>query len=404
MISVFNIKHFQIIKPFLFTIFIAFISCSLNAQQDLFRENQIISPEIQADRTVTFRLMAPNASEVMVSGSWMRSEGISNISQEMQKGKDGIWIHTTEVLQPDLYRYSFSVDGVRTIDPSNAHVIRDVANLSNIFLIEGGLADLYKVNSVPHGTVAYRWYDSPGNDKIRRITIYTPPGYENSETRYPVLYLLHGIGGDEEAWMGSGRVSQILDNLIAQGKAKPMMVVMPNGNVSQEAAPGESNDGFVVPSFNLPNTMDGKFEGTFMDVMKFVESNYRTLESKEGRAIAGLSMGGYHAAYISRYYPNTFDYMGLFSPALNNKPEDHPSARSYQNLAENLLRQMTNGYKLYWIGVGQDDFPVLYQGIQDYRKQLDSIGMQYEYVETDGGHTWANWRKYLQEFVQMIFK
>lgn len=163
-----------------------------------------------------------------------------------------------------------------------------------------------------------------------------------------MLYLLHGIGGDEEAWAGLGRAPQIIDNLIAQGKAKPMIVVMPNGNVAQEAAPGEASVGFVRPTFMLPHTMDGKFEETFIDIMKFVERNYRVKATKESCAIAGLSMGGYHTCYISRYYPNTFDYMGLFSPALNNKPEDHPSAPAYQNLEANLKKQMANGYKLYW--------------------------------------------------------
>lgn len=396
--------HIRTMKHFLLIFFLGFITCSLNAQQDIFRENQIISPEINADHTVTFRLKAPDASEVSISGSLDGDNGFANITYEMQKGNDGIWTFTTPVLPSELYRYFFTVDGVRTVDPSNAHAIRDVANISNIFLIDDGLADLYKVNRVSHGTVSYRWYDSPGNVKMRRLAIYTPPGYENSNIKYPVLYLLHGIGGDEEAWLGSGRASQILDNLIAQGKAKPMIVVMPNGNVSQEAAPGKGSEGFVKPTFMLPHTMDGKFEETFIDIMEFVENNYRTIETKEGRAIAGLSMGGYHTAYISMYYPNTFDYVGLFSSALNVRPENHPSAPVYQNLDEKLKQQMNNGYKLYWIGVGVDDMEVLYKGIQDFRKDLDNIGMKYEYIETDGGHTWNNWRKYLQEFAQLIFK
>lgn len=391
------------VNYYVFTFLLGLSTSVLYAQQDLLGGNQIISPEIRADRTVTFRLKAPDASKVAISGNWMPNEGMTAASRALQKGADGIWTYTTISLESELYRYSFTVDGVRTVDPGNAHVIRDVGNISNIFIIEGGMADLYMVHKVPHGTVAYRWYDSPGTGKTRRLAIYTPPGYESNKKKYPTLYLLHGIGGDEEAWLGSGRAVQILDNLIAQGKAKPMIVVMPNGNVAQEAAPGEASDGLVKPTFMLPNTMDGKFEETFTDIMKFVENNYRTIKSKEGRALAGLSMGGYHTAYISRYYPNTFDYMGLFSPALNNKPEDYPSAPAYQNLDKNLKKQMADGYKVYWIGVGVDDFEILYKGIQDYRKKLDSIGMKYEYVETDGGHTWNNWRNYLEEFVQKIF-
>ena len=397
--------HLQIIKPFLLAFFLEFITSSLNAQQDLFRNNPIDSPEIHTDRSVTFRLKAPDVSNVTISGDWMESIGFMMASKEMQKGDDGIWTYTTKVLQPDLYRYSFTVDGVRTIDPSNAHVIRDVSRISNIFIIEGGLSNTYKVNNVLHGTVAYRWYDSPGNGKMRRLCIYTPPGYESNDKEYPVLYLLHGIGGDEEAWLGSGRASQILDNLIAQGKAKPMIVVMPNGNLSQEAAPGKGSEGLVKPTFMLPHTMDGKFEETFIDIMKFVEDNYRTIKTKEGCAIAGLSMGGFHTAYISMYYPNTFDYVGLFSAALNVRNENNPSASVvYQNLDKKLKQQMNNGYKLYYLAVGVDDMEILYKSIQDYRKQLDSLGMEYKYVETDGGHTWSNWRKYLMEFVQLIFR
>ncbi|GAB3551108.1 alpha/beta hydrolase-fold protein [Spirosoma fluminis] len=335
----------------------------------------------------------------------MSSEGTTRPAVAMTKGKDGIWTYTTDVLSPDLYTYSYSVDGVRTIDPNNAHVIRDVANVSNAFLLEGNpYADLYKVAQVPHGTVSRRWYNSSGNKKERRLTVYTPPGYETSQASYPVLYLLHGIGGDEEAWMGLGRASQILDNLIAQGKAKPMIVVMPNGNVAQQAAPGEGNEGFVKPSFALPQTMDGKFEATFEDIITFIESNYRIKATKANRAIAGLSMGGYHTAYISQNYPNTFDYIGLFSPAFNNKPEEYPESPTYQHLDEKLLKQKINGYKLYWMVVGKSDFPVLLAGIQDFRKRLDAMGMRYKFNETDGGHTWSNWRKYLTEFVQQAFK
>ena len=375
-----------------------------NAQQNLFRASQVISPELHNDKTVTFRLLAPNAKEVTISGDWMPVQGFVRRPEAMVKTTDSLWFYTTPALPSDLYTYTFTVDGVRCIDPNNAFVVRDVANISNVFIVGGGKGDYYKVAKVPHGTVSCRWYDSPGNGMSRRITIYTPPGYETSDTKYPVLYLMHGIGGDEEAWMGLGRTSQILDNLIAQGKAVPMIVVMTNGNVVQDAAPGEGSEGYVKPTFMLPHTMDGKFEETFEDIMKFVESNYRIKATKENRAIAGLSMGGYHTSYISRYYPNTFDYMGLFSPALNNKPEQYATAPAYQNLDKNLKRQMSNGYKLYWIAVGKDDFPILFNAIKEHRAKLDSMGMKYEYIETEGGHTWTNWRDYLTTFAQKLFK
>lgn len=382
----------------------AFTTGVTDAQQDLFRASQIISPEIHNDNAVTFRLSAPNAKEVTITGEWMPVQGFVRTPVAMVKGDSGVWTYTSPVLSSNLYTYSLSVDGVRCIDPNNAFVVRDVANISNYLIISGGKGDNYKVNNVPHGTVSHRWYNSPGNNMVRRVTIYTPPGYENSNEKYPVLYLMHGIGGDEDAWLGLGRTEEILDNLIAQKKAVPMIVVMTNGNVVQEAAPGEGSDGFPKPTFMLPHTMDGKFEETFPDIMKFVESNYRTKATKESRAIAGLSMGGYHTSYISRLYPNTFDYMGLFSPALNNKPEQFASAPAYQNLDKNLQQQMNNGYKLYWIAVGKDDFGILYNAVQDYRKKLDSMGMKYEYVETEGGHTWTNWRDYLTTFAQRLFK
>lgn len=388
-------------KCLLLTGFLFSLSVLSIAQQD-FSRIELLSPEIKTDKTVTFRIRANTARSVRISGTWMQGQGFNQPFKELKMGSDSVWTYTSEVLPSDMFSYFFTVDGVRTIDPSNAHVIRDVANISNVFIVSGGLGDLYKVNKVPHGTVAKRWYDSPGTDKTRRLTIYTPYGYESSKENYPVLYLLHGIGGDEEAWMVNGRAAQIMDNLIAQGRTKPMIVVATNGNVAMEAAPGEGSEGYTRPTFMLPNTMDGKFEASFGDVIKFVESNYRTIAKKEGRAIAGLSMGGYHTAYISRYYPNTFDYMGLFSPALNNNPDSSKTA--YKDADENLLMQKNNGFKLYWIAVGKTDFPVLFTGVQEYRKKLDSIGMKYEYKETEGGHTWTNWRDYLQEFSQRLFK
>jgi enterochelin esterase family protein len=317
----------------------------------------------------------------------------------MTKDEKGIWSYTTSVLPSDLYSYSFNVDGVKCTDPNNVYLIRDVASVTNVLIIGGGKADLYKVSNVPHGSVTRRWYNSPSLGINRRITIYTPAGYEKSNESYPVLYLLHGMGGDEEAWIALGRTSQILDNLIAQGKAKPMVVVMPNGNVVQEAAPGESSLGFYKPTMQLPKTMDGKYEDTFQDIIKFVESNYRVIAKKSGRAIAGLSMGGFHSLHISRYYPNTFDYIGLFSAAI--MPDAKVTSKVYDNFDATLKQQMTNGYKLYWIGIGKADF--LYKFNEEFRKKLDGLKMPYEYRESEGGHTWTNWRVYLSEFAPRLF-
>jgi enterochelin esterase-like enzyme len=379
-----------------------FLVTSLNtfAQQALWGAAAIISPEIKEDHTVTFRFQAPEAKEVKISGDWMPAEGWTPGSVAMIKDEKGLWSYTTAALPSDLYGYSFSVDGLKTTDPNNVYLIRDVASVTNVFILGGGKAELYNVNKVPHGSVTRRWYDSPGNGMDRRITIYTPAGYETGKEKYPVLYLLHGMGGDEEAWIALGRTSQILDNLIAQGKAKPMIVVMSNGNVAQEAAPGESSLGLYKPTFQLPNTMDGKFEETFTDVIKFVESNYRVKADKADRAIAGLSMGGYHTLHISRYYPNTFDYIGLFSAAIT--PDAKVTSKVYANFDETLKKQMDNGYKLYWIGIGKTDF--LFKFNEEYRAKLDKMGMKYVYRESEGGHTWTNWRVYLSEFAPLLFK
>ena len=391
-------------KRLLFFFSLGFIACSVFAQQDLFNENPIISPEINVNHSVTFRVKALEAEMVQVSGSLDGAHAFAPITYDMEKGEDGVWSYTTSVLPSEFYRYFFVIDGARTTDPSNAFAIRDVGNLSSVFLLGGGQADLYKVQDVPHGTVAYRWYDSPGNDKMRRMTVYTPPGYENNTEKYPVLYLLHGVGGDELAWTGSGRAAEILDNLIAQGKAKPMIVIMTNGNVSQEAAPGEGSDGFVKPTFMLPHTMDGKFEETFIDVMKFVEGNYRTLNAKESRAIAGLSMGGFHTANIALNYPNTFDYIGLFSSALGVRPMNNTPSPIYENTDEKLKTQMDNGYQLYWMAIGNADMEMILNGNKAFRDKMDGMGMKYEYLETEGGHTWNNWRNYLAIFAQKLFK
>ncbi len=390
------------------SLFVLLLGFNIYAQQALWGGQQIISPEVNSDNTVTFRFNAPNADTVKITGDFLPAEKMKTQwgvfdgpgKALLKKDGNGIWSFTSQPLESDLYSYSFIVDGVTTTDPNNVYMIRDVASITDVFIVGGGKGDLYSVQDVPHGSVTRRWYDSPGNDMKRRVTIYTPPGYEESEDRYPVLYLLHGMGGDEEAWIALGRTSQILDNLIAQGKAKPMIVVMTNGNVAQKAAPGESPEGLYKPSMQLPHTMDGKFEETFTDVIKFVEKSYRVKADKTSRAIAGLSMGGYHSLHISRYYPNTFDYVGLFSAAI--MPNESVKSNVYDNFDETLKVQMDNGYKLYWIGTGKTDF--LYQNITDYRAKLDNMGMKYTYVETEGGHVWTNWRVYLSEFVPLLFK
>lgn len=370
------------------------------AQQAIFGEVPIVSPEIHDDNSVTFRVKASTAEEVKLLGDWMPPQGWTPGSADLTKDENGVWSFTTAPLTSDLYTYSLLVDSVRVIDPSNPHVIRDVANLFNVFIIGDGKGDNYKVKDVPHGSVTRRWYNSPSLEKQRRITIYTPPGYETSTEKLPVLYLLHGAGGDEEAWIALGRTSQILDNLIAEGKAEPMIVVMTNGNVDQQAAPGESPTGYITPQFMLPSTMNGKFVETFPDVIDFVESNYRVKADKAHRAIAGLSMGGFHTMHISRFHPNTFDYVALFSAAI--MPRDASASPVFADIEGTLKQQKENGYKMYWIGIGKSDF--LFEANTQFRGMLDGMDMKYEYMETEGGHTWTNWRVYLTEIAPKLFK
>lgn len=384
--------------------------CTLaSAQQALWGGAPVVSPEIHDNNTVTFRLKAPKAVRVQVTGDFLPTQKISTPfgefdgpgMGELVEGKDGVWEYTTpEPLAPELYSYSFIVDGLRMMDPANVYMIRDVSTVTNVFIIGGGRADLYKVNDVPHGTVSRMWYNSPTLGMDRRLTVYTPAGYETSGKRYPVFYLLHGMGGDEEAWIALGRTAQILDNLIAQGKAKPMIVVMTNGNAAQEAAPGESSLGFVAPGMQLPKTMEGSFESAFPDVVKFVDKTFRTIKSKSGRAIAGLSMGGYHSLHISKQYPDMFNYVGLFSAAI--MPDKNVKSPIYEDMEGKLKTQFAKKPALYWIGIGKADF--LYKANEDYRKLLDENGYKYTYYETGEGHIWKNWRIYLTEFTPLLFK
>lgn len=381
------------------------IGVTMFAQQALWGSAPVVSPEIHGNNTVTFRFKAPKAVRVQLTGDFLPVQKNAKFEApgivDLKEGQEGVWEHTTpEPLKPELYSYSFIVDGLRVNDPANVYLIRDVSTLTNVFIIGGDRADFYKVNPVPHGTVSRVWYDSPALGLERRMTVYTPAGYETGGKRYPVLYLLHGMGGDEEAWISLGRTAQILDNLIAQGKAKPMIVVMPNGNASQEAAPGESSRGMVPPTMQLPKTMEGSYEQAFPEIVKFIDKNYRTIKSKSGRAIAGLSMGGFHSLHISKQYPDMFNYVGLFSAAI--MPNKEASSPIYENMEGKLKVQFDKNPALYWIAIGKTDF--LYKANEEYRKLLDEKGYKYTYYESDEGHIWKNWRIYLTEFVPMLFR
>ena len=372
------------------------IAMSSFAQQQLGQRPRVKSPVINADGTVTFNLYAPSAQRVSVSGDF---EEIHGKRLDMTKQENGVWTVTTEALNPELYSYSLSVEGQRFIDPGNSYVNRDISTLSNIFIVTKSADDkghLYSVNDVPHGTLSRVWYDSPTLGQQRRMTVYLPAAYDGKKS-FPVMYLLHGHGGDETAWGDLGRASQIMDNLIAEGKCVPMIVVMPNGNPTCNAAPGWWHEGMYTPDGNAFRDRGAKatMEESFMDIVNFVDSHYKTIAKRSGRAVTGLSMGGGHTFGISRMYPETFDYYGLQSAAARI-PQDRAK------FDEQMARLFGSKPKLYWIAIGKEDF--LIQGNTQLRQYLDSKGYPYEYYENDGGHIWRNWRIYLTLFAQKIFK
>ena len=368
------------------------IGTAAKAQQNLSwgQGPQVASPVVNADNSVTFNLIAPEAQKVQVTGDFLPTRKIEFQGNtfdapadpvNLVKDEKGVWSFTTEVLKPELYTYNMIVDGVKIIDPLNVYNIRDISNLFSVLLIGGDArTDLYKVNKVAHGTVSKVWYESPTAGITRRLTVYTPAGYETSGKDYPVFYLLHGIGGDENAWSELGRAAQIMDNLIAQGKAEPMILVMTNGNISQEACPGETSE-----------------------VVNFIEKTYRVKKDKAHRAIAGLSMGGFHSLFISINNPDLFGYVGLFSAAVDQQqadPNGFPNIYADRNQKiDNLFSKNPN---LFWIGIGRTDF--LIKNNNDLRAYLDSKGHKYTYLETEGGHIWRNWRIYLSEFTPLLFK
>ncbi len=383
-------------KKFMFLVCGCLMAMNSVAQQQLGQRARVQSPVVNADGTVTFNFYSPSAQRVSVSGDF---DEIRNQRLEMTKQENGVWTVTTKALNPELYSYSLSVDGQRFVDPANSYVNRDISTLSNIFIVTKSNDDkghLYSVNDVPHGTLSRVWYDSPTLGQQRRMTVYLPAAYDGKKA-FPVMYLLHGHGGDETAWGDLGRASQIMDNLIAEGKCVPMIVVMPNGNPTCNAAPGWWHEGMYTPDGNAFNQRGAKasMEESFMDIVNFVDSHYKTVKKRSGRAVTGLSMGGGHTFGISRLYPETFDYYGLQSAAARVQQND-------SKFNEQMSRLFSSKPKLFWIAIGKEDF--LIQQNNGLRQYLDAHNYPYEYYENDGGHIWRNWRIYLSMFAQKIFR
>ena len=395
-------------KRLLISLALAMLCLGVSAQERLFNSASVQSPVVNADGTVTFNLFAPKAVKVEVTGDFLPEQ--SNVAA-LTEGPNGVWSYTTGKLAPEMYSYTFNIDGMTGVkDPANVYVNRDIISFTNIFIVsdeKGDKGDLYRVNEVPHGNLSKVWYNSPTLKMQRRMTVYTPAGYDKGKN-YPVMYLLHGAGGDENAWSELGRAAQIMDNLIATGKAKPMIVVMPNGNTDCQAAPGEWSRGMYQPSFmgSVNQRPIATMDESFMDIVKYIESHYKVAKGKKNRAICGLSMGGGHSFATSKRYPEAFNYVGLFSAGLNIGGDRNKSfyelLQQNKEVQQQLSRLFSAKPALYWIAIGKTDF--LYQQNADLRRYLDEKGYKYEYVETEGGHIWRNWRIYLTMFAQKIFK
>jgi enterochelin esterase family protein len=374
------------------------------------------SPDIRPDRTVTFRLLAPKASEVTLNGSW---DGGTNL--KMAKDASGVWSTTIGPLAPQLWGYWYLVDGVKALDPNNGETQRDGSRYDNLLMISGPESEWWDFKDVPHGTVQAVWYPSPTLKMAnRRMNVYMPPGYEAGTQKYPVLYLLHGGGGDEDAWLTMGRANIIMDNLIAAGKARPMIVVMPNGNATQTVSQGfgfgptpapQSVQAPAPPPIQAAQAAQGggqpgggrggapqPYAGSYpeslvKDVMPFVEKRFRVLAVKDNRAIAGLSMGGGHTLAATNNNPGTFAYIGVFSSG--------PAAVD-DAFQKQLEAVKGGGVKFYWLGAGTTDMA------RDRTVTLSELvkkdGFNTSYREIPGRHYWFLWRDFLAHYAQIAFQ
>jgi enterochelin esterase-like enzyme len=364
----------------------------------------IVSPEVKEDRTVTLRFRAPNAKEVNLIGE------IDGKPHPMTKDDNGIWSVTLGPLAPDVYNYQFNVDGIIAMDPGNPSVKLGFGAFppANMFEIPGDEFD--DARDVPHGTVRIETYHSKAMGVPRTLWVYTPPGYDRGTTRYPVFYLLHGAGNIESSWMLTGRANYILDNLIAAGKTKPMIIVNPLGYVRMGVGTGPERPVATPPP--APGAPAGGGGGGFAgggigggmfgkdvldDVIPFVEGKYRTLKDADNRAIGGLSMGGGHTVAISFANPKLFRYVVVMSAgAGNNVEQNYPE---FFKDADAINKQ----WKLFWVGVGKDD-ALAGTGSKALDEILTKHNIKHTYRVTEGRHEWVVWRHHLHEVAPLLFR
>ena len=344
---------------------------------------QPISPEVAADRSVTFRVRAPNATNVSVSSEWLGAK-------PMTKDDAGNWSVTVGPLAPELYSYSFSIDGFQTLDPGNPAVKPGRSPRSSMVEVPGNPPLLSEWNAmIPHGKVSAHDYQSKSLGKRRSLHVYTPPGYDQSGKKLPVMYLLHGSGDNDGTWAALGRANVILDNLIAAKKAKPMIVVMTDGH-PYISPPGVSATNATERGRNTRDYERDLIE----DVMPFVEANYRTINKRESRAIIGLSMGGGQSLHVGLNHLDRFAWVGGMS---SSAPEESAVTSA---LAD--AKATNQKLKTLWIAIGKDDF--LLSRNQTFDQLLTAKGITHTYKITEGNHSWPVWRKYLAEFAPMVFQ
>lgn len=347
------------------------------------RRPPIESPVVHADRTATFRFRAANAKQVELNGQFMKG------NKPLTKGEGDVWEITVGPIEPNLYPYTFVVDGVSVADPNNADLFPNERFKNSLIDIPADKPSLHHWQDVPHGKVEFNTYQSKTLNSHRPLLVYTPPGYSKGDSTYPVFYLVSGTTDTEETWFKVGRANLILDNLIAQGKTTPMIIVMPYGNMMTGApAPGSAEAAEMYKRFSTELTQD---------IMPFVESNYRTKNDRESRAIAGFSRGGGQSLFSAMKNLDKFAWIGSYSAFLTPEVVEANFADFVANPTETNSK-----VKLLWLGVGKEDF--LFEPAQKFDAFLTEKRIVHQSLVTDGGHTWMNARHYLIETLQLFFK
>lgn len=348
----------------------------------------VVSPEVHADGRVTFRLRAPKAAEVTVRGEWMTQ------SEKLTRDDAGVWSVTVGPVPADIYSYTFSVDGMTVLDAVNNR-IKSSSRGAGVSVVEIPGGRLHEVRGVPHGSVQAHWYPSPQIGATRRVMVYTPPGYERDKERYPVLYLLHGNGDTEGEWSAFGRANFILDNLIAEGKVKPMLVVMPFGHT---VPPNDLSTGSRGRNTQLME------EDVTKNIVPLVDKRYRVAPGARNRAIAGLSMGGGQSINIGLHNLDLFSWVAVFSAGVGGGGGAADRQAFEQRMSAVLAdRDGTNQkLKLLWIACGKDDRAMA--GAEQLAELLQKNGIQHTLLKTEGAHTWRVWRSYLAQLTPLLFR